>query len=166
LTAGEALDERVYYWRVKALDGAANGSSWASAWSLTMDTTCPTISDVTASGVTTSTAIISWTTNEPSTSLVEYGTTSAYGSTPVSDGTLTTSHSVTLTDLAAGTAYHVRVTSVDGAGNAATYGDYTFATSSPLPIGPIVGATVGGIMVIGLVIYFLIRRRAAKRKAA
>src|SRR5205085_10116563 len=44
------------------------------------DTTAPVISAVAASGVTASAATIGWTTNEASDSQVDYGPTTAYGS--------------------------------------------------------------------------------------
>jgi len=94
------------------------------------DTTPPAISGVTASG-----GAVSWTTNEPSTSQVDYGTTSAYGSTTALDSTLTTSHRQTLPGLAPSTTYHFRVRSRDAAGNTATSSDQTFttpATTAPL----------------------------------
>src|SRR5438270_831613 len=44
------------------------------------DTVPPVISGVSSSGVTTSGATINWTTNEPSDTQVDYGLTTAYGS--------------------------------------------------------------------------------------
>jgi hypothetical protein len=100
------------------------------------DTTAPAISGVAANGAT-----ITWSTNERATSRVEYGTTTAYGSSTTTDATLTTSHSQTLSGLAAGTVYHYRVRSTDAAGNTATSPDATFTTAGgtqppPPPAGP------------------------------
>jgi hypothetical protein len=64
---------------------------------------------------------------------VEYGLTTSYGSTTTLKEDLVTSHSVSLSDLDAGTTYHYRVKSKDASENAATSGDYTFTTES-LPI--------------------------------
>jgi hypothetical protein len=154
-----SLSEGTSYWRVKGVDGAANESSWSSAWSFALDTTPPIISDLAASDVTTSTAIISWTTDEPCSSQVRYGTTTAYGLTSSLDITLTNSHSVTLADLKGGTTYHIRVISVDSAGNEAVSADYAFATASHLPIAVIAGASAGGIIVLGIAGYFLLMGR-------
>lgn len=96
-----------------------------------VDTTAPTISSVSSSSVTTSGATISWTTNEASTSQVEYGISASYGSSTTADTTQATSHSVTISGLGASTAYHYRVKSQDAVGNLATSGDYTFTTSTP-----------------------------------
>ena len=61
---------------------------------------------------------------------MDYGTTTAYGTSTPLNGTLTTSHSVALTGLLASTLYHYRVKSKDAGGNPATSGDFTF-TSAP-----------------------------------
>jgi len=101
------------------------------------DTTTPLISDVDVSDTTETGATIEWSTDEEATSQVEYGTTVDYGSTTTLDEELTTSHSVTLTDLEADTTYHFRIKSEDSSGNQATSDkDQTFATQALLPIGP------------------------------
>ncbi len=96
-----------------------------------LDTTPPVISSVTASSTTSSGAAITWTTNVPSDSQVEYGPTSSYGgATPIDTG-LVTAHPVMLGNLAASTPYHYRVSSRDAAGNLAVSGDFTFTTLAP-----------------------------------
>lgn len=55
-------------------------------------------------------AAIQWTTNVPATSVVDYGTSPAYGSTETSV-ILTTSHYLVLTGLAPDTTYHFKVSS-------------------------------------------------------
>ncbi len=96
----------------------------------TADTTPPVISNLAATpGATTAT--ITWTTNKPSTSVVNYGTTTAYGQTQ-SDPTLTTAHSVTLPGLSQLTAYHFQAQSTDAANNTATSADQTFTTAGQI----------------------------------
>ncbi|MDH7481598.1 MAG: family 10 glycosylhydrolase [Armatimonadota bacterium] len=96
------------------------------------DTTPPTISNVSASpGVTTAT--ITWTTNEPSTSQVEYGLTTSYGNQTPKDTNLVTSHSVLISGLSPTTLYHYRVKSADASNNEAVSSDYTFTTTAPTP---------------------------------
>ena len=93
-----------------------------------VDTIPPVISSVTVSSVSSSGAAITWTTNEPADSQVEYGPTTSYGtSTPLTAG-LVTAHAVTLSGLAGGTLYHYRVKSKDAAGNLATSADLTVTT--------------------------------------
>src|ERR1019366_5873475 len=60
----------------------------------------PVFSTVSASGITTNGATISWAVNVPATATVEYGTDMSYGSS-VDDTNLTTSGSVTLSGLLA-----------------------------------------------------------------
>jgi len=95
------------------------------------DTTPPTISGVGASNITATAATITWMTNEPATSQVEYGPTTSYGQSTSLDSTRVTSHTVTLSNLTAATVIHYRVKSSDAAGNAAVSGDLTFTTSPP-----------------------------------
>jgi glucose/arabinose dehydrogenase len=94
------------------------------------DTTPPVISAVGSSGITSSGANISWTTNEASDTQVEYGTTLSYGSSSPLNTSMVTSHSVSLSGLAPGTPYNYRVKSRDAAGNLATSGNFTFTTAA------------------------------------
>ena len=91
--------------------------------------TSAAISVVSVSGTTATSATITWTTNVSASSRVDYGATSAYGSN-VSDSSLVTSHSLTLTSLTCGTTYHYQITSVVAAGNSATTSDATFTTGA------------------------------------
>lgn len=97
---------------------------------LILDIAAPVISAVTASSIAASSAAITWTTNETSTSQVEYGLTTAYGSTTTLDASLVQSHGVPLTGLLASTTYHYRVLSRDPTGNLATGADKTFVTTA------------------------------------
>jgi chitodextrinase len=111
---------------------SATGATITIGTPVPVDTTPPTISSVSSSGVTTSGAVISWTTNELSSSRVEYGTSISYG-TVATDATLRTSHSVTLSGLLPNTTYNYTVRSADAAGNNSAYSvDRTF-TTQPLP---------------------------------
>ena len=81
------------------------------------DTTAPVISNVQAT-VTDTTATITWTTDEPASSTVNYGLDTGYG-TNIGSADLVTSHSVTLTNLAPATDYHFLVSSADASNNSA-----------------------------------------------
>ena len=96
------------------------------------DTVPPMITDVSSSGVTGSSATITWTTDEKATSQVEYSTTGAFSSTSDLDSSLATSHSVSLSGLTANSTYHYRVKSLDEAGNESVSGDNTFSTPQPV----------------------------------
>ena len=84
-------------------------------------------------------ATVTWTTDEPATSRVDYGTGAAYGSES-SSSALVTSHSRSLTGLTPGTTYHYAVTSADAAGLPSSTSDATFATSTPPPPASAIGA--------------------------
>ena len=73
-------------------------------------------------------AVIVWTTDEPSDSVVEYGESSSYGMKE-SDGSFATNHSLVLTDIEPQTEYHYRVSSTDLQGNGPKYSlDDNFTT--------------------------------------
>jgi lysophospholipase L1-like esterase len=91
------------------------------------------ISNVQTSSVGSSSAVITWTTNNTASSKVDYGTTTAYGSN-VADAATVTSHSMTLTGLTPNTTYHYAVSGVDGWGQSAASPDATFATT--IVVGP------------------------------
>ena len=74
------------------------------------------------------TATVTWTTDVPADSQVQYGTTTTYSSTSALNSTLVTSHSVKLGGLTRLTTYHYRVLSRNAAGTLAVSGDYTFIT--------------------------------------
>jgi hypothetical protein len=93
------------------------------------DTTPPVVSNVAVSNVTSTSATVSWTTDEPSTSEVQYGPTASYGQS-AGNATLVTAHTVTLSGLQPGTTYHYRVVSVDAASNEGESADATFATAA------------------------------------
>lgn len=100
------------------------------------DVTGPTIVDVRAENVGSTTADIKWSTDEASTTQIDYGTTTSYGSTTVLDSTLVNQHSVPLSGLASNTLYHYRVRSIDPSGNETVSGDYTFQTAVQIIIQP------------------------------
>jgi hypothetical protein len=90
----------------------------------------PTISGVYVSNITTGSAVINWTTDQPSTSWVSYGTGSSYSNSSPVNSTLLTIHSVTLTGLNASTTYHFQVGSANSTGQSSVSGDAAFTTSS------------------------------------
>ena len=100
------------------------------------DGTPSVISAMASGGLTTSGATITWTTNEPADSQVEYGTSTSYGSATTRDPALVLSHSAILEGLQPATLYHYRVVSVDRGGNVTRSADLTFTTAAPLDLTP------------------------------
>ena len=87
------------------------------------------ISDTLASPSTT-TANISWTTNQSGSTKVNYGLTNSYGSSTTETDTSirVLNHSVTLSNLLSGHIYHYQTVSTDINGNQVLSGDRTFTT--------------------------------------
>ncbi|NCU41884.1 MAG: hypothetical protein EOM19_04150, partial [Candidatus Moranbacteria bacterium] len=74
----------------------------------------PVISNVSVSNVTAQGATVSWTTDIPASSLVDFGTSTAYGTTMGNPDALVTSHSVVLTGLFPLTQHYFQVRSSNG----------------------------------------------------
>ena len=122
-------------WTVQASDDSSGASPTTCSGSLGTaisgtgsDTSAPEISSITVSEVSTSSVKITWTTNESSNSVVQYGTSDAYGSSK-SDSSSVTSHSLTISDLTHNTTYHFIVQSTDSSSNTGETSDETFATA-------------------------------------
>ena len=106
-----------------------NGTSTAST---TPDTTAPRISKVSVS-VGTTTASVSWRTNEKASSKFYYGTTSplsitATSTTTFSDAVFRKDHSVALPGLTSSTTYYFILSGSDSSGNATTSAQASFMT--------------------------------------
>ena len=124
---------RTYSYRFRATDIHTNGSPYTEIVSLQpvgTDTIPPAI---TGPGPTTSTsditATISWITDKPSDSYVEFGATTDYGTIQGGD-TLTLNHSVDLIGLTPSTTYQFRVKSRDASSNRVTSTNGNFTTQA------------------------------------
>ncbi|ACT92997.1 N,N-dimethylformamidase beta subunit family domain-containing protein [Dyadobacter fermentans] len=91
----------------------ANNGSYVATYEVTETNQAPQISNVTVTQPVAGSATITWTTDEPADSRVDYGTSGDALTQNSATTTPTTSHSVTLTGLLPGTTYHFRVTSAD-----------------------------------------------------
>ena len=89
----------------------------------------PVISNIAVTDVSGQSATISWTTDQPATSRLDFGETIAYGNI-VADTELVSEHGVVLTGLLAGTTYHFTITAANAAGATATSADQTFSSLS------------------------------------
>ncbi|MBP9731834.1 MAG: fibronectin type III domain-containing protein, partial [Candidatus Magasanikbacteria bacterium] len=72
--------------------------------------------------------IVTWSTNEPATTALEYGTSTSYG-TAISNDDLNTSHNYTISGLTLGTLYYVRFTNTDLNGNASNPTEFSTTTA-------------------------------------
>jgi phosphodiesterase/alkaline phosphatase D-like protein len=81
----------------------------------------------------TGSVIVSWTTDKPSTTLVEYDEgiiSGKYTKNSIEDKSLNNSHTVIIKDLKPASSYHYRIISRDKQGNTGKSQDYTFVTPS------------------------------------
>jgi peroxiredoxin len=110
------------------------------------DTIPPTIQNASVSNVTMAGAVITWQTDEPSTSQVMICESVGGCTWTELDENLVTEHSVNVIDLKPNTAYHFTATSTDAGANQGTAeGDFTTsaqATTAPLVISEIKVANV------------------------
>src|SRR4051812_757332 len=110
------MTEKSSHRRLLSIIGLA-GILFLPSLSRALDTTRPIISYVTASGITSSSAAITWKTNEYSTSKLYYGLSSSVTSSLATNLVRVLNHKMTLTGLQANKLYYYRVRSVDAAGN-------------------------------------------------
>lgn len=104
-----------------------NGEIEYYRFTTTNDSSAPSITSISATALT-STASITWNTNEDADSQVTYGTSTNYGTTTTLNSTLTLQHSVSLSSLVTNTLYHYKVLSSDANGNLTPSSDNTFTT--------------------------------------
>lgn len=136
-----------YSYKIRYIDTDTDSSPYSSIATDTpdgtggTDTVAPSITSVTVSNVKSSSAKITWTTDELSNSSVNYGTTVSYGSI-ASSSAYQLSHEVYLTNLSPSTTYYLKVNSIDIAGNLASNNNsgasYSFTTTS----GPVISGVV------------------------
>ncbi|MFA6270074.1 MAG: carbohydrate-binding protein [Candidatus Paceibacterota bacterium] len=113
---------RFYY------DSAATNLNWIRVV-VPQDTQAPVISSIGTSNISQNSTMVTWATNEPSTTFVDYGLSSSYTST-IGDSNLSTNHAVVILNLFPSTPYHFRVKSSDVASNQTVSSDRTFTTQS------------------------------------
>ncbi|MBX9906520.1 Ig-like domain-containing protein [Patescibacteria group bacterium] len=119
-----------------------NGISSKTTWTFTTaDVTAPLITSLAANSSASTSASVTWTTNEGASTRVLYGLTSALGATTSEANTSprVTSHTTTLSPLLSCTTYHYRAVSRDQVGNSAT------STASSFTTGGCAGSTTPSV---------------------
>lgn len=101
------------------------------------------VSEIIISNITDFSATITWQTNRPATSRIEYGETEAYGSVVPASKEPTTKHSITLIELKPKTSYHFIVKSKDTFGEEVASEDRTVITLSTTAAAIEVGTEIG-----------------------
>lgn len=137
--SGYGSGVRYVYIQLRGKDSIGWGGQYGSVFddsyvnvTAAADTTPPVISAPGAAPAQT-TASITWTTDEASSSTVSYGLTADYGLT-ATGGSSVTSHTVALIGLSTSTTYHYKVCSADAATNASCSDDGTFTTDLASPV--------------------------------
>lgn len=97
------------------------------------DRTGPVLSEISFSILSNTSLAISWTTDEEASSLVRYGTSTAYGSSILGAG-WTKQHHLVLTGLQPCTIYHLKIVCTDPAGNETASGDQIVSTAGDLQV--------------------------------
>ena len=113
--------------------GLYAGDAIAAFEDIAVDTTAPTSISGVSSSANSSSATITWTTDVPATSQVQYGGTTNYASVTTFNSSLVTSHSVLISGLSASTLYHFRAlssVSTPISTYTAASADYNFTTTS------------------------------------
>lgn len=95
------------------------------------DNVPPVVSNVSVVATSSTSAYITWTTDEPARGKIAYGLTASYGDTTYADTSLHTSHAVAIGGLNPSSTYHFSILATDYAGNVGTTSDATFLTSAP-----------------------------------
>lgn len=134
-----------YKFTATSTDAGKNQAIYEGEFTTLPETTAVAllISEITTSNLTDASITISWKTNSPASSQVEYGISETYGDTTPYVESLTTEHSVTLTGLQPDMTYHFRVISKDAAGNEVVSEDRTFTTGSTVSVTAEVAPEVG-----------------------
>jgi hypothetical protein len=130
--------ETLYHFRTLSVDAGGNEASSEGLEFTTEPADTPprlSIYNVSVSVVDGPAATVRWITNMPSTSLVEYGPDTDYGSS-VADNEYVTQHSVMLGELEPQTLYHFRVASSAGVTLKAVSADMMFSTHGVADLSP------------------------------
>lgn len=147
----------LYNYRVLSRDAAGNlqtSGNFTFTTQAAPDVTAPVLSNLTVSGVSSSSASISWNTNELSNTQIYFGLTASYGSSTTLDASMILFHGQVLSGLTPNTQYHFQARSRDAAGNVGVSADQTFATlaapdltpPTAAIVSPANGATVSGVI--------------------
>lgn len=126
-----------------------NGQNWdAGVYEFIgpADADAPTISNIVISNIKSGRVTISWTTSEPSTGRIEYGTDDTYGTLSPIQSVLLLKHTITVTGLTPSTLYHFRVVSGDVVGNIGSSADQTVTTLPPDVIAPVLSGVGAGVV--------------------
>ncbi|RME52237.1 hypothetical protein D6783_05465, partial [Candidatus Woesearchaeota archaeon] len=108
----------------------ADNTNASTTLTITNDNTPATISNVTNSSITNESAVVQWQTNENTTGVVWYGTSSGNYTFSVANNSIGVQHAVTIVNLSPNTTYFYVVNTTDVAGNKNQSGEFNFTTEA------------------------------------
>lgn len=117
-----------YYYAALSIDRNGNMSQSSQGTFTTEGTS--NISSVIVESAEIGKATVVWTTEVPTTTVLEYGVSTKYGSI-YEDNNISKTHQVSLSNLKAGSAYHFLIKGEDESGNVYVSADTTFEPKSP-----------------------------------
>lgn len=132
---GGLSNNTVYFYKISATDSDSLTTQYNGSFN-TLDAIAPNFIGVTAGAISSSGAIVSWTTDEPATTRLKFGTGSFTGLT-ANQAALTLGHVVSLNNLNAGTTYNYRVIGIDGSNNSGESSTYSFSTATTTGFPPL-----------------------------
>ncbi len=97
-----------------------------------LDPAPPVISNIQVTDITTDSATVSWTTDQETSTVFEYGIDTSYGNI-ATDPTLAYNHIILITNLTPSTTFHFNITATNINGLSSSSGDQTFTTADPPP---------------------------------
>lgn len=127
-----------YYYQVSSTNEAGNETAYSNIGNFTTMMSAPTISAVSVTNITDTSATINWITNELGNSTVNYGNTTTPPLLPATDATPVYNHAINITELTPDTLYYYDVSSSNSEGTTtvspgySTY--YTFTTAVHLDL--------------------------------
>ena len=136
VTLTDLVPSSLYHFAVKSRDAGGNrttSSGYTFRTPAVHDSTAPVITSVTVSPLGRTAVSISWKTDEPSDSQIEYGSKGHYLHSTLLNPALSGSHTQLLHDLTYGKMFHFRVKSRDAAANLAVSDDLRFTTAVAEP---------------------------------
>ena len=113
---------------VAAIDGSGNEDPTPASITFYLDDSAPQITGPTVDTITFSSAVVRWTSSEPTIGTVQCAVGSGDFTLETSDTNLDTSHAVVVSNLNSKTQYRVRVLASDEAGNEAQSQEAAFST--------------------------------------
>ncbi|MFA6272308.1 MAG: hypothetical protein WC693_04375 [Patescibacteria group bacterium] len=118
-----------YYTTVRAYNSSDEVLEEITSDGIVVDTAEPIFSNIVITPGENS-FTVAWTSNEPSTSIIHWGLSNAYGNITIGDSVRTTQHEIMVTGLADNTTYHFMIAGTDAAGNTGESSDNVVATST------------------------------------